>query len=247
MENQKNYKGILILLIVINIILIGLCILLATETINFKSNNIENNEINQNVNENIKDNNNVENNEEENLVTDSNQSIESIIPPKNNEQEDNSRDENNIQETVEEEEPEVENEIVDVKEETWLKLLGGWKTETMDKPGLTYVTPEEMEKYQDEYANVYNYLYFADDYKLFYSYCAINKLLNHDDYTSIKVIDATHIDVKGTEHYISTLDENTLVIDGIKFVKNNEIKSSDFYDNNGNYCVLNYHCPIYSK
>ena len=37
------------------------------------------------------------------------------------------------------------------------------------------------------------------------------------------------------EHYISTLDENTLVIDGIKFVKNNEIKSSDFYDNNGNF------------
>lgn len=44
MENQKNNKGIVILLIIIIAILSALCILLATGTINFKSNKENNND-----------------------------------------------------------------------------------------------------------------------------------------------------------------------------------------------------------
>ena len=62
MENQKNNRGVIALLIVIIVILSALCILLATETISFKSNDVDNNDINENIN----DNNNVENNDEEN-------------------------------------------------------------------------------------------------------------------------------------------------------------------------------------
>ena len=58
MENQKNYKGVISLLIVIIIILSALCVLFATGTISFKSNDVANNETNENIN----DDNNVENN-----------------------------------------------------------------------------------------------------------------------------------------------------------------------------------------
>jgi len=51
-ENQKNNKGVIALLIVIIIILSALCVLFATGTISFKSNDVDNNEINQDVNEN---------------------------------------------------------------------------------------------------------------------------------------------------------------------------------------------------
>lgn len=79
MENQKNNKGVIALLIVIIVILSALCILFATGMINFKSNNIDNNDINENTNnisnnednngsnQNINDNNNAEHNDEENI------------------------------------------------------------------------------------------------------------------------------------------------------------------------------------
>lgn len=60
MENQKNNKGVIALLIVIIVILLTLCILFATGKISFNSNDVDNN-----VNENINDNNNIENNDEE--------------------------------------------------------------------------------------------------------------------------------------------------------------------------------------
>lgn len=44
MENQTNNKGIITLLIAIIIILSGLCVLFATDTISFKSNEIDNND-----------------------------------------------------------------------------------------------------------------------------------------------------------------------------------------------------------
>ena len=53
MEN-KNIKGLITLLIVIIVILSGLCVLFATGTISFKSNDVDNNEINHNINENNK-------------------------------------------------------------------------------------------------------------------------------------------------------------------------------------------------
>ena len=49
MENQKNNKGVIALLIVIIVILSALCVLFATGTISLKSNNVDNNETNQNV------------------------------------------------------------------------------------------------------------------------------------------------------------------------------------------------------
>ena len=52
MENQKNNKGVIAILIVIIVILSTLCILFATGTISLKSNDVDNNEINQDVNEN---------------------------------------------------------------------------------------------------------------------------------------------------------------------------------------------------
>ena len=48
MENQKNNKGVNSLLIVIIVILSVLCILFATGTICFKSNDVDNNDINKN-------------------------------------------------------------------------------------------------------------------------------------------------------------------------------------------------------
>lgn len=63
MENQKNYKGVISLLIVIIIILSALCVLFATGTISFKSNDVANNETNENINDN-----NVENNDENNSI-----------------------------------------------------------------------------------------------------------------------------------------------------------------------------------
>lgn len=52
MENQKNYKGVIVLLIVIIVVLSALCILFATGTISFKDNDVDNNEPNQDINEN---------------------------------------------------------------------------------------------------------------------------------------------------------------------------------------------------
>ena len=60
MENQKNNKGVIALLIVIIVILLTLCILFATGKISFNSNDVDNNEINENINDN-----NIENNNEE--------------------------------------------------------------------------------------------------------------------------------------------------------------------------------------
>ena len=69
MENQKNNKGVIALLIVIIVILSVLCILFATGTISFNSNEINNdinNDTNQNNNTNNQTNQNVdENNEQE--------------------------------------------------------------------------------------------------------------------------------------------------------------------------------------
>ena len=61
MENQKNNKGVIALLIVIIVILSVLCVLFATGTISFNSNDVDNNNVNENIN-----NNNVENDDEEN-------------------------------------------------------------------------------------------------------------------------------------------------------------------------------------
>ena len=52
MENQKNNKRVLALLIVIIIILSALCVLFATGTISLKPNDVDNNELNQDTNEN---------------------------------------------------------------------------------------------------------------------------------------------------------------------------------------------------
>ena len=60
MENQKNNKGVIALLIVIIVILSALCILFATGTIILNTNKVNDNDINENVNDN-----NVENNDEE--------------------------------------------------------------------------------------------------------------------------------------------------------------------------------------
>ena len=85
MENQKNNRGVIALLIVIIVILSALCILLATETISFKSNDVDNNEINQDVNEN-NNKNDLENNNRKYLLkyfrmSDRNNSLEKA--PKN--------------------------------------------------------------------------------------------------------------------------------------------------------------------
>ena len=50
MENQKNNKGIIAILIVIIVILSGLCVLFATGTISLKSNEVTNDETNEIVN-----------------------------------------------------------------------------------------------------------------------------------------------------------------------------------------------------
>ena len=55
MENKKNNKGVIVLLIIIITILSVLCVLLATDTINFKSKDTTNNNSNQTI-ENITNN-----------------------------------------------------------------------------------------------------------------------------------------------------------------------------------------------
>ena len=50
MENQKNNKGVIALLIVIIVILSALCVLLATGTISFNSNKVNENDINNSEN-----------------------------------------------------------------------------------------------------------------------------------------------------------------------------------------------------
>ena len=52
MENQKNNKGVIALLIVIIIILSALCVLFATGTISFNSNKVNDNDVNENINDN---------------------------------------------------------------------------------------------------------------------------------------------------------------------------------------------------
>ena len=57
MENQKNNKGVIALLIVIIVILSALCILFATGTISFNSNKANDDEVNENINDTNDDNN----------------------------------------------------------------------------------------------------------------------------------------------------------------------------------------------
>ena len=75
MENSKNNKGVIALLIVIIVILSALCVLFATGTISFKSNDVDNNKTNQNVT----DNNNVETNDDENIVNNNQDNNENNI------------------------------------------------------------------------------------------------------------------------------------------------------------------------
>lgn len=56
MENQKNNKGIIVLLVIIIVILSVLCILFATGTISFKSNNLDNDDNNENISDNTEKN-----------------------------------------------------------------------------------------------------------------------------------------------------------------------------------------------
>ena len=65
MENQKNNRGVIALLIVIIVILSVLCVLFATETISLKSNDVDNNDINENVTDNN------QTNQKENTTTNS--------------------------------------------------------------------------------------------------------------------------------------------------------------------------------
>ena len=72
MENQKNNKGVIALLIVIIIILSALCVLFATRTIDFKSKDASDNEIKENINDNNAgsndDNSNVINNTKDEII-----------------------------------------------------------------------------------------------------------------------------------------------------------------------------------
>ena len=74
MENQKNNKGVIALLIVIIVILSALCVLFATGTISFKSNDVDNNETNENIN----DTNNVGNTINDNNLKYANQTSASV-------------------------------------------------------------------------------------------------------------------------------------------------------------------------
>ena len=65
MENQRNNKGVIALLIIIIVILAALCILLATGTISFKSNDVDTNK----PNDNVTDNNITNENNDSNLQT----------------------------------------------------------------------------------------------------------------------------------------------------------------------------------
>jgi len=62
-ENQKNNKGVISLLIVIIVILSVLCVLFATGTITLKSNDVDNSGTNENINDNNQT--NEDNNDEE--------------------------------------------------------------------------------------------------------------------------------------------------------------------------------------
>ena len=79
MEDQKNNRGLIALLIVIIVILSALCILLATETISFKSNDVNINKPNDNItdnneeNENVNDNNKNDADDNENTSQNSNE------------------------------------------------------------------------------------------------------------------------------------------------------------------------------
>ena len=72
MENQKNNKGVIVLLVVIIVILSVLCILFATRTIDFKSKDASDNEIKENINDNNAgsndDNSNVINNTKDEII-----------------------------------------------------------------------------------------------------------------------------------------------------------------------------------
>lgn len=80
MENQKNNKGVIALLIVIILILLVLCILFATGTITFKSNDVENSGTNQNINDNnqVSDDNNTGNTLNDNNLEYANQTATSV-------------------------------------------------------------------------------------------------------------------------------------------------------------------------
>ena len=72
MENQKNNKGVIVLLVVIIVILSVLCILFATRTIDFKSKDASENKIKENINDNNAgfndDNSNVINNTKDDII-----------------------------------------------------------------------------------------------------------------------------------------------------------------------------------
>ena len=69
MENQKNNKTVIVLLIIIIAILSALCVLFATGTISFKSNNTEVNNPNQSANKNNDSDQNNNNSETKNIKT----------------------------------------------------------------------------------------------------------------------------------------------------------------------------------
>lgn len=75
MENQKSYKGVIALLVVIIIILATLCILFATGTISFNTNKVNENGTNENINDNNQNNNN---DNDDNTVLDFNTILEKI-------------------------------------------------------------------------------------------------------------------------------------------------------------------------
>ena len=66
MENQKNNKMVIVLLVVIIVILSVLCVLFATGTISFNTNKINNNNTNENANDNNQTDNTVNNNDNQN-------------------------------------------------------------------------------------------------------------------------------------------------------------------------------------
>lgn len=70
MENQRNNKGVIALLIVIIIMLTAFCILLATGTISFKSNDVDTNKPNDNITDNNESNNNENNPQTSNIKVD---------------------------------------------------------------------------------------------------------------------------------------------------------------------------------
>lgn len=69
MEKKKNNKGIVVLLIVLVVLLSGLCVLLATDKINLKSNDADKNDLNGD-NQIGSDDNDVQQNENNNILND---------------------------------------------------------------------------------------------------------------------------------------------------------------------------------